>query len=1226
MLKLLLGCLMLFCVIFILPLVELNRISVRPGHDITLFCKTVDNLTNNSTNSYHRRVEWFKGNDKIVDVEHGTVATLTLDRHVSFLPHTSSLYFREVQFNDQGEYTCIVNGVKTSESVIKLQVQGSPKITKERFIDEENFVDDNSKRKSISRSCCDDEANLITNFRYSTKNSIHLKRFSWPHLKSSSRGRRAHGVLNFDLDDFKCPTNREEAVIQNRQCLRKCRVDEECKSPKRRCLCDGLCGWSCVRPDTSCGPVLPVKNGTFKVFNDLFGGKVAYACDPGFFMSGSRERTCQGDGKWSGKPPSCREKAMCGPPPDIPHARHGLQGTEFADQTQSNYSCFPGYNFTGISNEAKCLYFNGTAQWYGPDLVCVPRSCGHPGSIPNGQLIGDQYTFLASVTYKCHEGFVLLGSAERYCQSHGEWSGTLPQCVAIECDRPENPLNGKAIYTTTSYQSIVRYECRYGFRLKGFETQICGSSRNWEGSPPECVEIDCGSPGYLANGYFEGRRTTLGSTVHFKCLDGMVFSGPSLSAKCLDNGNWSASLPACLASCTIPDLNNGRINGFPSQATVSHGTKINATCRPQYELYRANVSICNNGSWTRPLKCVPAKCKELPKKPKNGVVLALQTDHGSKAIYKCMDGYKLVGNNVTHCHLGKWTNSEPICEEALCSVFSMESPMKISVLRHGIFNTSSSHGTALKIECTSGYSLEGSDIIECELGVWKPVDPKCVPSCILPSKASGYHIIPDFPSNNTSIAHGEIIEVNCLIGPRAKTSQKIRCINGNWSEPFFPCPSASCTLPILIDGYYVGGLRMNMSIFHGEKVHYRCNEDSLANHRYFQCNNGTFEPQSPRCEKAISSLPSKILRERYGIDSENSHSNITEDRPIMLHERNFTSAIINLDSSEKIDHNSSCQLERFQTTLILMDESIHTQKSLSSNPKYAVYKNPRHTKHHGRKRIRKSEPTSDTSSVSNGDNITSSNVVPNGTEIIFRCIRLINSSALGRRSNRRFTWKMTCDYGNWTELKAHPCDEDDEISLEQLYEKRCIFESHLTVGSNVISFVDGRVPMNMEEFSPGTKLISRCIDIGKFAFHGSQIRECSHGDWSGEVPTCNGLSQQFDYALEKAPTILFRFQSGIIDQSNEGELIVAPGTTLHLECLWLRKFGSPYWTANNGRKYEQGWTQDPARDSNLEYRMTINNASSNDSGTFTCSNPNKHSHSIVIRIELRNRSNHTDIL
>ena len=63
--------------------------------------------------------------------------------------------------------------------------------------------------------------------------------------------------------------------------------------------------------------------------------------------------------------------AMCGPPPDIPHARHGLIGTEFPDQTQTNYSCFPGYNFTGISSEAKCLYFNETAQWYGPDLTCV---------------------------------------------------------------------------------------------------------------------------------------------------------------------------------------------------------------------------------------------------------------------------------------------------------------------------------------------------------------------------------------------------------------------------------------------------------------------------------------------------------------------------------------------------------------------------------------------------------------------------------------------------------------------------------------------------------------------------------------------------------------------------------------------------------------------------------------------------------------------------------------
>ena len=48
--------------------------------------------------------------------------------------------------------------------------------------------------------------------------------------------------------DVMCPRSREEAAARGRSCLRKCRTDADCISNRKRCLCDGLCGWSCVRP------------------------------------------------------------------------------------------------------------------------------------------------------------------------------------------------------------------------------------------------------------------------------------------------------------------------------------------------------------------------------------------------------------------------------------------------------------------------------------------------------------------------------------------------------------------------------------------------------------------------------------------------------------------------------------------------------------------------------------------------------------------------------------------------------------------------------------------------------------------------------------------------------------------------------------------------------------------------------------------------------------------
>ncbi|GIX98483.1 hypothetical protein CEXT_609671 [Caerostris extrusa] len=48
-----------------------------------------------------------------------------------------------------------------------------------------------------------------------------------------------------------CPRDRTEAESTGRNCLRKCKLDADCISARKRCLCDGLCGWSCVRPDTT---------------------------------------------------------------------------------------------------------------------------------------------------------------------------------------------------------------------------------------------------------------------------------------------------------------------------------------------------------------------------------------------------------------------------------------------------------------------------------------------------------------------------------------------------------------------------------------------------------------------------------------------------------------------------------------------------------------------------------------------------------------------------------------------------------------------------------------------------------------------------------------------------------------------------------------------------------------------------------------------------------------
>ena len=152
----------------------------------------------------------------------------------------------------------------------------------------------------------------------------------------------------------------------------------------------------------------------------------------------------------------------------------------------------------------------------------------------------------------------------------------------------------------------------------------------------------------------------------------------------------------------------------------------------------------------------------------------------------------------------------------------------------------------------------------------------------------------------------------------------------------------------------------------------------------------------------------------------------------------------------------------------------------------------------------------------------------------------------------------------------------------------------------------------------GEDVVLRCSDVGKYKLEGSQRRRCVGGHFDGQETRCVGLNQMLDYKIDQPPTILFRHQDGPIAQSNIGELIVFPGTTLHMECLFLKRAGTPSWsTRRTGRPtedYPQGWAQGPMRDNTLEYRLSIISAEERDTGLYTCTTPLKQSHSINILV------------
>ena len=55
---------------------------------------------------------------------------------------------------------------------------------------------------------------------------------------------------------------------------------------------------------------------------------------------------------------------------------------------------------------------------------------------------------------------------------------------------------------------------------------------------------------------------------------------------------------------------------------------MEVSCVPQFQPSHNGSVVCSNGTWTVLPKCVPAKCRELPDAPRNGMVVAPNMDHG----------------------------------------------------------------------------------------------------------------------------------------------------------------------------------------------------------------------------------------------------------------------------------------------------------------------------------------------------------------------------------------------------------------------------------------------------------------------------------------------------------------------------------------------------------------------------------------------------------------------
>ncbi|EEC03980.1 c4b-binding protein beta chain, putative, partial [Ixodes scapularis] len=136
---------------------------------------------------------------------------------------------------------------------------------------------------------------------------------------------------------------------------------------------DGVLHW--VLPDhdcrlVTCEPLENLANGFVETEGNEYGSTARYQCERGFRLRGEAER-------------KVHEDAV------------GDDGA-LAQGSVLRYRCGAGYASSGpisVWSVTCTRSYDGVLHWVLPDHDCRPISCGHPGDVRHGRLLGTVFSF-----------------------------------------------------------------------------------------------------------------------------------------------------------------------------------------------------------------------------------------------------------------------------------------------------------------------------------------------------------------------------------------------------------------------------------------------------------------------------------------------------------------------------------------------------------------------------------------------------------------------------------------------------------------------------------------------------------------------------------------------------------------------------------------------------------------------------------------------------------------
>ncbi|KAF3691668.1 CUB and sushi domain-containing protein 3 CUB and sushi multiple domains protein 3 [Channa argus] len=556
-----------------------------------------------------------------------------------------------------------------------------------------------------------------------------------------------------------------------------------------QCLPNGVWSWRNERPRCriiSCGDLPTPPNGKKIGTQTTFGASAIFSCNLGYVLTGSNVRECLLSGLWSGTETQCLA-GHCGIPEQIVNGQ--VIGENFGYRDTVVYQCNPGFRLIGSSVRICQQDHN----WSGQLPVCIPVTCGHPGSPIYGRTTGDGYNYNDVVRFSCNKGYSLEGPSTAQCQASRQWSQQPPTCRVVNCTDPGIPANSiresKIEHGNFTFGSVVFYDCNPGYYLFGSSVLSCQPGGHWDKPLPECIEVDCGHPGTPPHAVMSGEKFTFGSTVRYSCSGDRQLIGDS-SLTCQLNGHWSGPLPHCsgdsAGTCGDP--------GTPSHASREAGnfkvrSKVRFTCAVGHTLYGSAERICfPNGTWSgRQPFCKPVQCGN-PGTPAHGRISRMDgTTFSHSIVYSCMEGYFLTGSPTRQCLAnGTWSGTAPNCTMITCG----DPGIPANGLR---FGEDIAVGQNVTFSCQPGYVMLGGDNAVTRTctnnGTWSGTMPACqVVTCPTPPP------IPNGLLEGSVLEWGTSISYSCLPGYELSFPAVLTCTgNGTWTGDLPQCLQPSRT-------------------------------------------------------------------------------------------------------------------------------------------------------------------------------------------------------------------------------------------------------------------------------------------------------------------------------------------------------------------------------------------------------------------------------------------------